>query len=73
MNQSDMEKLKKLLAGPQGKQLMELLSRKGDVRQAGQAANRGDMDRVRALMEPAVSDPEIQKLLRSLEQSMNHG
>lgn len=74
MNQSEQQKqIQKLLSTREGQTLLARFSREGKMHLAGAALRQGDTEQVRRLLEPLVSDPEIQRLLRSLEQAMGHG
>ena len=76
MNQSEQQKqLQQILSSPQGKQLLKLLSKDGGVamRSAGEAIKKGDTAGAQSIMGPMMEDPEVRKLLQTLEQSMNHG
>mgnify|MGYP007069887733 CR=1 FL=1 len=75
MQLSEQENIQKLLSSPQGKQLLRLLSRDGGtaLRQAGAAVQSGDAAGAQSIMAPMLEDPQVQTLLKDLEQSMNHG
>ena len=75
MNQSDQDNLRKILASSQGQRLLKLLSRDGGsaINQAGQAVKQGDGAKAQEIMEPLMKDPEVQKLLQALNQSLHHG
>ena len=65
----------KLMASEEGKQLLSLLSSNGGsaLKSAAETLKAGDEAGAKAKMEPLVNNPEIQKLLNSLEKTMNHG
>ena len=76
MGQLDKEQqAKKLLEGADGKRLMGLLSRDGGqtLRAAGDALKQGNTQQVKNLMGPLLEDPEVQKLLKQMEQKLGHG
>lgn len=53
---------------PAGQQLIEILqkSNKATIQDAMQQASAGNMEQVKQTLEPLLSSPEIQKLLRQL-------
>ena len=69
------QQINQLLQSPQGKQLLKLLSRDGGaaMQRAGTALKQGNTQSAQAIMAPLMEDPEVQKLLKSLEQTMGHG
>ena len=76
MGQSEQEqRAKQLLAGADGQRLIQLLSRDGggSLRAAGNALKQGDTQQVKNIMGPLLENPEVQKLLKQMEKSMNHG
>ncbi len=64
-----------LLSSPEGKKLMALLSADGGkaLREAGAALKSGNEAQAQASMAPLLQSSEVQKLLKSLEKSLNHG
>ena len=64
-----------ILSGSQGKELLRLLSRDGGktMQQAAQAVRQGDEATAQRLMAPLLQDPQVQKLLGALGQSMGNG
>ena len=76
MGQKEKEQqAKQLLESSEGKRLLGLLSRDGGstLQSAGQALKRGDTDQVKNIMGPLLSDPEVQKLLKQMEQKLGRG
>lgn len=68
------QQIQKLLSTAEGQKLLKLLSRDGGtLQQAGSALKQGNTRQAQEIMAPLVQDPEIQKLLKSLEKTMGHG
>ena len=68
----DMQQLRKLAHSPAGQQLMEALKRSGgaDVDKAAAAASSGNLDQAKQALSGLAASPEIQKLLRALEEQL---
>ena len=64
-----------LQRSPQGQQLMALLGSDwgASLRRAANALNRGDENAAQQAMAPFLSDPKIQSLLTSLNQTLGQG
>lgn len=76
MNQDELHRcMDALQRAPQGQQLMALLGSDGgaSLRRAADALNRGDENAAQQAMAPFLSDPRIQSLLTSLNQTLGHG
>ncbi len=76
MNQSEQQKnIQKLLSTSEGRQLIKLLSGNGGaaLKSAGNALRQGNTQEAQAIMAPLMKDPEVQKLLKSLEKTMGNG
>ena len=75
MDARDQKNLQKLLASPEGKQLLRLLSQDGGaaLKRAGTAVKQGDQAGAQAIMAPLLENPEVRSLLASLEKTMDHG
>lgn len=67
--------IQKLLSTQEGQQLVEKFSQVGGDRlqRAGAALSQGNAQEVQRLMGPLVAEPQIQRLLKALEQEMGHG
>ena len=67
--------IQKLLSTAEGQKLVKLLNQNGGgtLAQAGSALKQGNTQKVQELMAPLMQDPEVQKLLKSLEKTMGHG
>ena len=75
MNQDELHRcMDALQRSPQG-QLMALLGSDGgaSLRRAADALNRGDENAAQQAMAPFLSNPRIQSLLTSLNQTLGHG
>lgn len=75
MNQSQQKNIQKLLSTSEGRQLFQLLSGDGGaaLKNAGNALRQGNTQEAQAIMAPLMANPEVQKLLKSLEKTMGHG
>ena len=76
MNQSEQQKnIQKLLSTSEGRQLIKLLSGNGGtaLKNAGNALRQGNTQEAQAIMAPLMNNPEVQKLLKSLEKTMGNG
>ena len=67
--------IQKLLSTAEGRKLLTLLSQNGGgtLQQAGNALKQGNTQQAQNLMAPLLEDPEVQRLLRSLEKTLGHG
>lgn len=67
--------LQAILSSPEGKKLMALLTADGGktLKDAGSALQSGDEAGAKARMAPLLQNSEIQSLLKSLDQSLEHG
>ncbi len=65
---TDTEQLRRILTSAEGRQLLALLSRGNTqtLQNAAEAARQGDTARAQALMQPLLSDPQVQTLLARL-------
>lgn len=70
--QFDMYQLMRLARSPAGQQLMEALKRSGgaDVEKAAAAASSGNLDQAKQALSGLLQSPDIQKLLRTLEEQL---
>lgn len=65
----------KLLASPEGRELIRLLNRDGGqtLQQAAKAMEAGDEQRMKDTMTPLLSSPQVRQLMLALERSLNNG
>ncbi len=76
MNQSEQQKnIQKLLSTNEGKKLLKLLTGDGGtaLKNAGNALRQGNTQKAQSIVAPLMEDPEVQRLLKSLEKTMGHG
>ena len=75
MDAIDQNKLRQLLSGPQGQQLLRLLSRDGGgaLKQAGAAVQQGNAAEAQNILAPLMEDPEVRKLLTAIQDSAGRG
>ncbi len=76
VNQSEQQKnVQKILSSREGQQLIKLLSGDGGtaLKQAGSALKQGDSQAAQAIMAPLAENPEVQRLLKSLEKTLSNG
>jgi hypothetical protein len=68
------QQMKKLLETQEGKRLIALLSGDGkSIQAAGKALKQGNTQQAQNIMAPFMEDPEVQRLLKSLEKTLGHG
>jgi hypothetical protein len=68
------QQMKKLLETQEGRRLISLLSGDGkSIQAAGQALKQGNTQQAQNIMAPLMEDPEVQRLLKSLEKTLNRG
>lgn len=62
------EEARRVLGSPEGRQLLELLTRDGGaaLRKAADALKRGDAEQARTLLSPVMDSPEAAPLIDSL-------
>jgi hypothetical protein len=70
--QFDMQQIMKLARSPAGQQLIEALKRTdgSNVEKAAAAASSGDLDQAKQALSGLLKSPEIQRLLRTLEDQL---
>ncbi|MBR6825993.1 MAG: hypothetical protein IKM59_05545 [Oscillospiraceae bacterium] len=65
---NSMVEMQKLMASPEGKELLALLSEGGGLQAAMKAFQKGDMKGVREALEPAMSTQKAGDLLRKINE-----
>lgn len=72
VEQFDMQQLMKLARSPAGQQLMEALKRSGgsNVEKVAAAASSGNLDQAKNVLAGLLESPDIQKLVRTLEEQL---
>ena len=68
----DMQQLMALARSPAGQQLMEALKRSGgsNVEMVAAAASSGNLDQAKNVLAGLLESPDIQKLVRTLEEQL---